>query len=223
MDNYDLDPENLFDPIESFKESISLTKLCSDINLGVLWQYFEEIDKTICDNLARYQKEILKLENGGYFESQYDDWMLKAQNWDQFLYRSIIIMIHSIVEKYLNDYCEQIGHSMNSRILLNDLKGAGIKRAQTYLIKIGQMSFPIDDDNWRKLLTLSEVRNCIVHNDGYINNDRLIAEILNINGLLVNDLRELRIKNEYCKDIIMCAISFNEIISGLCLKIKLPH
>lgn len=217
----ELTPDDFPDSCETFTWSISSTRMAAELNLNILWQYQEEVDRTLREKLSKAQQEIFKIEHEEYFEWKYDDWILKAQNWDQFLYRSIVIITHSIVEKYLNEYCETICHFKKSGVLLTDLKGSGFERAKTYLYKIAQMEISQHDDNWRNLQMLSNIRNCIVHNDAFIkeSDNRLPAEILNFKGLSVSDIREIGLSAEYCADIITSAGLFNKKVAELCLKV----
>ena len=90
---------------------------------------------------------------------------------------SIITAADSALETYLTDTCNTYADLRGASLRLTDLAGRGLVRAHHYLKKVAMIEFPEGLPDWVAVLRLRELRNCIVHADGQIEEHR--AELLN--------------------------------------------
>ncbi len=83
---------------------------------------------------------------------------------------SFFVSLYSYLEAKLNNECRNSQQDNSQiKVLLDDIHGAGINRAKTYLVKVLDTSFPFGNDtNWEQILWFNKIRNCIVHNEGKV-------------------------------------------------------
>ena len=94
---------------------------------------------------------------------------------------SFFVSIYSYLEARLNnEFRDSQQDNTQIKISLDDIHGAGINRAKTYLVKVLDTSFPFDDDsNWEQIQWLNKIRNCIVHAEGKVKDKDLKKYIEN--------------------------------------------
>jgi hypothetical protein len=81
---------------------------------------------------------------------------------------SVLTAADTALEAYLNDTCETYANLSNARVRLGDIVGKGVARSRDYLKKVAGIKFPDGLPIWRTVTRLHEVRNCIVHAEGYV-------------------------------------------------------
>lgn len=88
---------------------------------------------------------------------------------------SFFVSLYSYLESKLSNECRNSQQNdLNIKISLDDIQGAGIRRAKTYLTKVLDTSFPFDTDpHWKQIHWYNKIRNCIVHNESKIANKEL--------------------------------------------------
>ncbi|MEK5358143.1 hypothetical protein [Paenibacillus sp. FSL L8-0709] len=84
------------------------------------------------------------------------------------LNHSLLISLFAFFENHLNLICSYLQKQSGIMISVTDIKGSGIKRAQTYLKKVIQIDFPDSTDEWMKIRNCIPIRNCIVHCGGNV-------------------------------------------------------
>jgi hypothetical protein len=84
---------------------------------------------------------------------------------------------------------------------LTDLKGDGIERARLYLTKVCEIQFPDGSHEWAEIQKLNNIRNCIVHAEGNVDDVRSPTKLRNIvkntKGISFESERYLSIDNKY--------------------------
>ncbi len=81
---------------------------------------------------------------------------------------SLVITIYNFLEAKLNDLCNIIASSIDSKIKLKDLKGHGVTRAFIYLTKVANIDFSAMNQEQSYIRNINLLRNQIVHNGGYL-------------------------------------------------------
>lgn len=87
------------------------------------------------------------------------------------LFSSFVVSLYSYLETRLVKECRQSQQDdPNIKLSFDDINGRKIiKKAETYLVKVLDTSFPFDiDPNWKEIENYNQIRNCIVHNEGIV-------------------------------------------------------
>ena len=212
----DLIPEDFENQPDYFRVRIDSLIQLSVLKLSLLIDYIDQVELAINSGLELIQKEIKKTKSEGYSEHLIDEWIIRAQHWPEFLYKSIVITVQIVIEKILNDFCEEIRQQKNLEISCKELRGSGFKRAILYLEKIGNIKVPKENGNWIKLKMLNNIRNVIVHSDGIVpeKDHATPTEIMNFDHIEIDNSREIQLSLEYSRDIIGTAGRFIHDLGG---------
>ena len=116
---------------------------------------------------------------------------------------STIVTVYSLLEISLNDLCRYLCNSKKLSSSLEELRGKGIKRAKLYLEKVCLIDFP-ENNEWNEILKFNEIRNCIVHAQGDIEDakspkspKKLRNIVANTSGVELENERFIIIDSEY--------------------------
>jgi hypothetical protein len=145
---------------------------------------FDRYLNLVCDALKKEEKEISKLIKEQKAESSTNtdlEFWIEAEAEYLLVYRnlafeSFIIWLCGYLEKELNNLCDRLKKRHNLNLKLSDITGKGIKRARIYMEKVCGLVLP-EEDIWKELIYLTEIRNVIVHNDGIIMSSRIEKDI----------------------------------------------
>lgn len=89
-----------------------------------------------------------------------------AQN----LRASVVISLVTFLEVELQNYCCDLQTALNLQVKYNDFKGTVLEQFKTYANKIAFLSIDFSSSKYQKVKNLIELRNCIVHYEGQIEN-----------------------------------------------------
>jgi len=128
--------------------------------------------------------------------------------------RSLFITAYSIFENRLYNRCKYMEREFKIKLSVKDVTGygRGIKRYKYYLEKIVGFEFP-KSNNWSSILSYSKVRNCLVHNDGSVNDcdsEKFLRTYILKHKFLELDYDEIVIKKEFCEETIESFERFEE-------------
>ena len=87
---------------------------------------------------------------------------------------SLIVLLDSLVEKLLCEFCGALQKEKGILISFNELKGSPVERAKTYLTKLGKIKIG-HLKQWDDLAKLHKIRNCVVHSYGFTDEVKLGA------------------------------------------------
>jgi uncharacterized protein YutE (UPF0331/DUF86 family) len=73
--------------------------------------------------------------------------------------------------------------AMDIDLSYSDLKGTAIEKFNNYTSKILKLDLTLSNENWEDLKAISEIRNCLVHNEGIIGNKKLVSNFTKRNKL----------------------------------------
>jgi hypothetical protein len=154
-----------------------------------LSDYYNKISSVIKSEkqhiMEKNEKFQNKLENESedireqYSDKYADDWYI-IEMLEHTFCNSMTISIYTLIEKYLNEICDNLKEYKNIPIAYKDLKGNGIVRAIFYIKKFGNLVFDQNDSDF--LNGINAIRNVIAHENGELYNfqKNKINNILNI-------------------------------------------
>jgi hypothetical protein len=133
------------------------------MQLDELKIFLEEVETFIA---ARFEQ----LKNGADANKHDDDLDNRTYHFEHtqgdILRKSIIISLAILLERTLDVYCDQFKTELKLNISHKDFRGDMLDRFKYYSIKILKSTFDFDSETWRDIVSLYEIRNCLVHNGG---------------------------------------------------------
>jgi hypothetical protein len=84
--------------------------------------------------------------------------------------KSILISTIILLESGIDIYCKDFQKQQKLKIGYKDLKGDLLDRFKFYSLKILNSSFDFNSRLWQDISGLYEIRNCLVHNNGSLEN-----------------------------------------------------
>ena len=101
--------------------------------------------------------------------------------------KSFIVTLIILLDDQLKTFCEILKQATDQKIKWNELRGSPLERFITYSEKVCGLQNVYDESSRQLLSGLIEVRNCIVHNNSWIegfNNKKVIQQFVKqISGL----------------------------------------
>jgi len=141
-----------------------------NVELDDLQFYLEEINKIIESRVEiaeAFTEQELEEKGNLTFAYNYQN---QPHN---ILRESILISLVTILERYIDVYCESFMIHYNLEISYKNLKGSTLDQFKTFTKKVLMLKLDFDHESWKKILGLYEVRNILVHRGGQIPNEKL--------------------------------------------------
>jgi len=123
-----------------------------------------ELDARVSAEMERYSGE----DRQDFYEFHAEDFYELGDELPTLLRYSVLTGADAGLEVYLNDTCATYAEVHQSTVKLADIHGVGIDRARTFLKKVARIPFPDKGPEWMLVKRLHELRNVIVHADGYV-------------------------------------------------------
>ncbi len=138
-----------------------------------LEEYFQIMERLIGETLEHEVESLKQTADKLPEEKRPHFWMWEhpvyLENLSPLLRSSFLIALYSLLEYELQLYCRILKDFEKIPLSRSDLAGSNIEKAKKYIHTIA--GYPIrDEELWGELADFALVRNCIVHNDGYIHN-----------------------------------------------------
>ena len=112
--------------------------------------------------------QVTEYENE-YFERYENEYLELAEEHPSFQRKSELICIYALLENGLKSICLCLERVLDNPVKLDDLSASGnINKAKKYLEKVANINFPSDSPEWKEIIKIQQLRNCLVHNDGII-------------------------------------------------------
>ena len=148
----------------------SIQKLEIEHQIEFFTNYFETLQASLNN---------IEASNDSFDDESFNS--LEVDELTNLMRSSFFVSIYSYLEAKLNKECRDSQQDdPQIKISLDDIRGHGIHRAKTYLVKILDTSFPFYDDTiWEQIQWFNKIRNCIVHNEGKVKGNDLIKYIEN--------------------------------------------
>lgn len=113
------------------------------------------------------------------------------------LRQSTIISLYILFEIGIDRYCRTFSKHLKTKLKATDFKGDVLERFKTYANKVINIPFDFSSDLWNYVVGLHEVRNCLVHSNGIVENfgkRKVIEQFSKRQNLII-------IKNDYFIDV----------------------
>ncbi|MEB1806610.1 MAG: hypothetical protein LPK26_04755 [Bacillaceae bacterium] len=152
-----------------------------DFSLNDFRDYSKIVEQQFKDSLQKFEKEASELtpdEQEEYFDHYYDEWSPFKNDFPKIHRSSLFISIYSFLESALINLCKRSYGKYHLSSTYEDISGNGIERAKIYLTKVAEIDFPSNTKEWQFIKLCNDIRNCIVHNQSYLNSDSKKAEKL---------------------------------------------
>lgn len=156
-------------------------KFTIDFALDDFKQFSKLIEQQFTNTLQNYENEASKLpedEREAYYDYYYDEWSPYKNDYPKIHRNSLLISIYSFLESTLINLCKRSMGKYHLSLSHKDINGKGIEQAQKYLIKVAKIEFPNNSNEWQFIKFCNEVRNCLVHNQGFSYDDNKKSEKL---------------------------------------------
>ncbi|MBR0581005.1 hypothetical protein [Bacillus altitudinis] len=137
-------------------------------DLEKLENYEDHVESTLSHELMTIGKNVDALseeQKEYYVDMIYDEISDYRDDFPAIMRYSLLISIYTYLEHELNKFCQ---HYNAKGFKEYDRKEKGIKRAKGFIKKELNMNFPDRTKEWNFICNVSEIRNCLVHAQGYI-------------------------------------------------------
>lgn len=138
---------------------------------STLKQYLETGEDFLDKEIKKLEAEIKEIEQQNEDDELYLEHLesgvgkLLYCDFPSILRNSFLVSCYSYLEERLYYFCEDLRDKHNLPLKVTDLKGNALERVKKYFTKLGKIDIP---DNWEEILSINDIRNCIVHNEGRI-------------------------------------------------------
>lgn len=129
-------------------------------------------------------------------------------------YYSFFIYLISYFEHNLNKICLDYYKKHIQTLKLKDLAGTGLNRALNYMEKVCNFKLP-NKIPINELLLMRDIRNCLAHAGGEINDEKLLKSLAKEKKLKIlneDDVKSLYFESAYCREGIKKIEKFTRIL-----------
>ncbi len=134
---------------------------------------------------------------------------------------SVVVSLATFLEVELQNYCCDLQTALSLQVNYNDFKGTILEQFRTYTNKIAFLSIDFSSSKYQKVKNLIELRNCIVHYEGQIENwyGRRFNRLESIQNLAkaipsisIEETEFISINADACRDFISIIKEFIDMI-----------
>jgi hypothetical protein len=144
--------------------------------LAEIEHYTSKLDKRITMRVFGYEFRIPAV---GVNDSIKNDLIRNRQEVERMISDSMIIILVSILEYSLRDFCTALRISKNLKLSWNELRGEPLDQFKTYFEKVGGEEIVISNEDWEVLKAIDRLRNTLAHSLGEMRDkDKPILERL---------------------------------------------
>jgi len=124
--------------------------------------------KSLANDLAKDVDACTESQKEDLYESYGEDYFELSTELPTLFRYSMLTASASAFDQYLTETAVGYAEVKDVAIKITDLRGNGILRAQQYFQKVVRLDFPENTSAWKNILKVRDLRNCVVHADGYI-------------------------------------------------------
>jgi hypothetical protein len=140
----------------------TLTDNASDAEsrLEQLTEFAKTVDSFFKEEAERFSTELKGVDDelGWFF----------AQPFPTILHSSITVSVVMLLEQELRGIAQALHSSLKLQLGLRDISGTVVYRFRKYILGVARLSLRLGDDAWQDVNGIVELRNCIVHANGYL-------------------------------------------------------
>jgi hypothetical protein len=144
-----------------------------------------------------------------FYEQNVEQYLLNKE-FPKILRNSFLVSAHSLLEYHVDIICKKLREKRQIPINIGDLHGNILRRARLYWL-LARLDFPCDKKTWDEINNYSEVRNCIVHDNGLLNKDsKNLINYANKRGIVSSDTDESSIvlTKQFCGEVVQTMKNF---------------
>jgi hypothetical protein len=137
------------------------------VELDVLREYILHMDQSIEEAEAACQTSVQAVPPSlqSIAEDKSD---LLAEPFPRLLHTGVIISTVILLEQELTFFARFLQKVEGLGLSLGDLRGSLVERFKKYCLHVARLPFPVSERNWQDLRGVIEIRNCLVHNEGFL-------------------------------------------------------
>ena len=174
--------------------------------------------------MTQYDSMAKHIEEQGDLNDFNEIWLEQEFEYDyiypRILQNSFLVTVYAYLEEWLGWFYETVRERGSLTIGWQDLHGDMLGRARTYLEKLGGISFPADSTTWEQIRRYQQLRNCLVHQNGRLQeDDKKLRAFARTKGLLSGILMSgdiLFLTKEFCEEVLSTVRAFlNELHESL--------
>lgn len=123
----------------------------------------------IVDNFIKKADKRILEGKGGWLLND-DEFYQYIEPFPVLLHSSLVITVGIWLEGELKTFCHLLKRHLGLWLDLSDLKGSTIDRFRKYCEKFARIDIDVEPRQWEDIRGVWEIRNCLVHNDGFLDN-----------------------------------------------------
>jgi hypothetical protein len=186
-----------------------------EIELDELMFYLAEINKFI-------EARVRQANSKDYDDLNCEEKLNFAYHYQNqpriILCESIIISLATILERFIDVFCEACMVNRSLDLGYNSLKGDMLSRFNIYMKKVVNLDIPFCSDKWADVKAVYEIRNALVHRAGHITEEKkrkIEGFVKQNNGFTINEGNSIEVNEEACKTAASVIKDFFSLITGL--------
>lgn len=205
----------------------ALQRVIFQIEMPPFTAYLENLSEFLKDETKKHREDIDDLKeqirlgklvpddkpNQAPLELQYEQYVNsmigEIEEFENILLKSFFVTIYSFLEAHLTQHCRKM-EQQNKLIRPSwskwkkKNKGSTINKALLYLIKVQHLDPSLEHSvEWEKILCYVHLRNCIVHNEGRVDDDskKELKECINQENSNLHYEYYVVLTKEFCKNV----------------------
>lgn len=202
-------------------------KIGIEVEINSIREYLESAERFLESEIKKIEEEFLKekkiapKEKHWEINEYYSDVYYElTEVFPRILRNSLFVLSYSMIENFLNNFCDSAKRHYGLKLTLSDLKGRGVERARAYLKKVAEIDFS-DGKEWVEIKHYNQVRNFIVHNNGELDDSgdakevekyiKAKSDLLDLKKDIIGKKvvkKTIVIKRDFCKEVLKTARDF---------------
>jgi hypothetical protein len=174
----------------------------ADADVDHLRGVLDRFERGLASELAHLMKQPrseLQSSPGDELAAADDRWELENVM-PQVVRRMVFTATYSFLENRLNGVCRGLQMDLQLPLAPEEVAGKGIRRAHTFLTRLGGVNFG-KGDSWQKTLLYGELRNAVVHSEARVKKSHasgLKGQLAQLGGCSLNDHNRLILDEGFC-------------------------
>jgi hypothetical protein len=153
--------------------------------LHLFTSYLKELDGFLSEGIRRQESAIERSKEVSWYydeagiarakigafgyQPQASHLLRAYESFKNLLLKSFIVSLYTTVETHLAQKCRRVQQEFGYALSWKDLAGNGIAQSTSYLTKVHGIAFSTETSpEWKQIQDIRRLRNCIVHNGGYL-------------------------------------------------------
>lgn len=178
--------------------------------LSMMESYLESTREKFIDWVKEQEDKLPPQQRHGFNDEYIEDIVNYYEEFPRILRNSFLVSAHSVLEYDIDIICKKLKEMQEIPINISDLHGNILKRAKLYW-SLAKLHFPCDEKTWQEINNYSQVRNCIAHDNGLLQeDDKNLIIYVKKKGIISNSTDERRIvlTKQFCEEALQTMQNF---------------